>query len=305
MKIPRISFNLFNMDHHSATKYALQSFSTDNLGDEIQSIAAHTFLPKVNTFIDRDNLGNAALDTPHKMILNGWYSHRPENWPPSDKIIPLIISFHASRDIARENTLRMPFTDRLKQPDSICYLKAHGPIGVRDDHTGAFLNALGVPSYFSGCLTLTLTPSSTVERLPYVCLSDVDQDIADYVERVSGRMIVRTTHINSNVNDPLKRLGLARDLLSIYASAAFVVTSRLHCALPCLALGTPVLFCPWAEDTYRFSGLFELLRHTSKQDLLNGLAPFDFREPGPNSDKHLALRDVLIARCNSFIRDPS
>jgi len=305
MKISKISFEQFNKDYRSGEKYALLSYSTSNLGDEIQSIAARSFLPDVNALIDRDDLGNPTLDTPHKIILNGWYSHRPENWPPTDKLIPLILSFHASHEVSRENILRMPFTDRIKELESVTYLKAHGPIGVRDYHTGTCLDDMGVPSYFSGCLTLTLTPSMTVERQSFASLSDVDDEIADYVERVSGRSVLRLKHHNTSVKDPLKRLDLARDLLSIYASASFVVTSRLHCALPCLALGTPVLFCPSAKDTYRFSGLYDLLRHTTKQELLKGLAPFDFHDPGPNSDKYLALRDALIQRCNAFIREPS
>ena len=301
MQIPRVSFELFNKGHISAARYALLSYSTDNLGDEIQSIAARSFLPKFHALVDRDHLAKAPLTTPHKIILNGWYSHRPENWPPSRFLDPFITSFHVSGEIARENVQRRPFADRVKEQDSIDYLNAHGPIGVRDYSTGAYLRQLGVPSYFSGCLTLTLSPKGVGDRLPYVCVNDLDNDVAAYVQQRCGLRIIKTTHTNASVTDPAKRFELANDLLSLYASATFVVTSRLHCALPCLALGTPVLFCPVAKDTYRFSGLFALLRHTTRQDLLGNRAPFDLGAPSPNPDTYRNLRDNLIERCNSFI----
>ena len=38
-------------------KYALYKYSTENIGDEIQSIAARRFLPQVDYYIDRDRDG--------------------------------------------------------------------------------------------------------------------------------------------------------------------------------------------------------------------------------------------------------
>ena len=38
------------------------------------------------------------------------------------------------------------------------------------------------------------------------------------------------------------KMNCARTLLQTYAKAKFVVTSRIHCALPCLGLETPVIF---------------------------------------------------------------
>ena len=303
METPRINFVEFNRDHKSQAKYALLSYSTTNLGDEIQSIAARSFLPEISTLVDRDYLSKVEIDSPHKIILNGWYSHRPENWPPSKSLVPLILGFHASRAAPNHKFMGRPFTKRLKRRDSIAYLKANGPIGARDYHTAELLRRLDIPSYFSGCLTLTLTASTKIEKMPFVCVNDLDDEVLHYVRQKSDLPIVRTTHENSGVIDPRKRMELAQDLLSTYASASFVVTSRLHCALPCLALGTPVLFCPTATDTYRFSGLSELLRHTTRKDMLQNQAPFEFRAPSPNPNKYLDLRENLIARCNSFIRD--
>ena len=42
-----------------------------NIGDYIQSLAALQFLPRINGFIDRDQLGTC--DRKLRMIMNAWY----------------------------------------------------------------------------------------------------------------------------------------------------------------------------------------------------------------------------------------
>ena len=65
-----------------------------------------------------------------------------------------------------------------------------------------------------------------------------------------------------NVDEQL--LSYAESLVKKYAAASLVVTSRLHCALPCLAVGTPVLFIDGEQldasrTAARFGGLIDLL----------------------------------------------
>jgi hypothetical protein len=292
-----------NEGTRSRDRFALLTYTgTNNLGDEIQSLAALSFLPHVTNYVDREQLSNCSLKEPHKIILNGWYSHRPSSWPPSESLRPLIVSFHASDEIFPErNNEGISFSDRLREEDSLAYMHARSPIGTRDLHTSELLNGLGIPAFFSGCLTLTLTQKQAPERRRFACVNDMDAEVSRHVRLASGLPVVRTAHSNESCKDPLERMDLARDLLAIYAHASFVVTSRLHCALPCLALGTPVLFCPSATDTYRFSGLNNLVRTTSRKELLSGRAPFDFREPTPNSSDYIALRESLIRRCNEFV----
>src|SRR5688572_10324305 len=83
----------------STAAFGLLSYAgTNNLGDEVQSLAALRFLPRVDRLVDRDNLSSfeTAERTPVSVILNGWYGHRPENWPPAPCIRPLLVSVHFS-----------------------------------------------------------------------------------------------------------------------------------------------------------------------------------------------------------------
>ena len=55
-------------------------------------------------------------------------------------------------------------------------------------------------------------------------------------------------------------MNYAKDLLMQYSKAGLVITSRIHCALPCLSLETPFIFVSseeLASDSYRPSGRFE------------------------------------------------
>jgi hypothetical protein len=50
-------------------KYGLLKYKTENIGDEIQSLAAKRFLPKVDIYVDRDNLSNVKSDQKINLII--------------------------------------------------------------------------------------------------------------------------------------------------------------------------------------------------------------------------------------------
>src|SRR5258706_15241966 len=140
-------------------KYGLLGYrGSGNLGDELQSLAARRFLPRVDCVIDRDALNAEPwFDRSEvKIILNGWFTHRPENWPPSRRLTPLITSFHLSDEIHPQNQRRISAAKALAEGKSLEYLKKHAPIGARDVGTRDLLERHGVESNFSACLTLTL-----------------------------------------------------------------------------------------------------------------------------------------------------
>ncbi|MDR2193935.1 MAG: polysaccharide pyruvyl transferase family protein [Treponema sp.] len=55
-----------------------------------------------------------------------------------------------------------------------------------------------------------------------------------------------------------ERFEYAESLIKKYAAALLVVTSRLHCALPCLGLETPVIFIAEDLQDKRLGGIKEL-----------------------------------------------
>lgn len=129
-------------------RYDSKGGTYKNMGDYVQSIAARQFVGNNAILLERDHL-NEYDGEEVKLIMAAWWMHYPENWPPSENIKPLFISFHITPDKA----------DGMLTEKGINYLKKYEPIGCRDKGTQRILQSKGVEAYFSGCLTLTLGES--------------------------------------------------------------------------------------------------------------------------------------------------
>lgn len=276
-----------------------------NIGDYIQSLAAAQFYDnKIDVYLNREKLNEYHGDDV-KLIMNGWFMHEPQNWPPSERINPLFVAFHINKLAQNE----------LTSSESISYLKKFQPIGCRDYNTVHMLQDKGVHAYFSGCMTLTLglMYKSSRARGTSVYFTDVPiivshtlktylnviklavfnlnsvlaihknrrdgNSIKDFiktlffVEKYSKvftlEVLKKAVYLKQEIPDNFKsedeKFSYAKKLLNLYSEARFVVTSRIHCALPCLALETPVLFVNYLEQPEvskcRMSGLIELF-HT-------------------------------------------
>jgi len=278
-------------------RYGLVVHAGDNLGDDIQAIAARAFLPRVDQMLERERLDcDPGQDL--TVILNGWYMHQPQHWPPHPRIRALLLSLHVNQKMRRRfwkpAAARMFFHE-----NNIAFLKRHAPIGARDRATKEVLERHGIEAWHSNCLTLTLERPA-VERQDYIVANDLGARVSAWIKANSATPVVETTH-RCRLTDTGKRFALAQDVLATYAGAKAVVTSRLHCALPCLAFGTPVLLVPKNPRDHRFSSMSELVRQASRAGLLSGDAGFDLDRPPANPRAFERYRDDLTRRCRAFI----
>jgi Polysaccharide pyruvyl transferase len=199
---------------------------SDNIGDDIQSIAAACRLPKVDLCIDRERLDAVEGPDPVCTIMNAWFMHT-NHWPPSEFLRPIFVGFHVRPGsqglIARH----------------VQYLKPFEPIGTRDKGTAEFLNSLGVRAEVTYCLSLTFPSRMKAPANGKVIIVDAN-DIS--IPRAFRRNAVRLSHVVATVRDATK-LQYARDLLEFYRdTASLIITTRLHCALPCIGMSIPVVF---------------------------------------------------------------
>lgn len=83
-----------------------------------------------------------------------------------------------------------------------------------------------------------------------------------------------THKVLKNGEDEAGMIRRAEDLLRRYASAPFVITSRLHCALPCLSMGVPVVV-PYHRrmSAGRFDGNLDLLNHVDFDESMRLVRP--------------------------------
>lgn len=339
--------------------FSLLSVSTVpaiNIGDYIQALASRQFLPKIDSYIEREHLkeydGNKT-----NMIMNAYYMHDATQWPPSDKINPLLVSVHI-------NTL---VKDLMLSDEGIAYFKKHQPVGCRDYETERILRSHGIEAYFSGCMTLTLGKKYKSEhKNGKVYFVDVNLPVKNRKDKIKLMFlsvfhykIIKTlfkklsistqsrhtpteiwlkatrmylgfrklaeeslllnanylTHEDWKYNmlvDNDARIEAAENLVKCYAEASLVVTSRIHCALPCLAVGTPVYYV-YDDNMPKYSscrldGLIQLFNviHWNGKELRfdkackgNGIS---LEKIIPNKTDYLRYSRELTERCENFVK---
>ena len=280
--------------------FGLLSHDTVNIGDEIQAVAARRFLPRIDRLIPREALSRDP-GGPVRLILNGWFMHDARAWPPHPLIDPLPVSIHLSRRRPTRRRFWAPVPARtMLGPAGIACFKAHGPVGARDPATLRLLNAKGIDAYHSGCLSLTL-PGSAVPRGDRVVACDLPAELLAALASRTRKPPLTVSHVQPAAGAHAARMNRAEALLDCYAGAKAVVTSRLHCALPCLALGTPVLFIPCHDDPERHEPALALARWSTPTDFLAGRSGFDPEDPPPNPGRHREMAAALVQRCEAFV----
>jgi polysaccharide pyruvyl transferase WcaK-like protein len=256
-----------------------------NIGDYIQTKAVIDLVGSRNIkILDRENLDNYN-DNVIKTIINGWFMESPENWPPSEKIKPLFISFHLNPSIQVE----------LLKDRSLKYFKRHEPIGCRDTYTRDILLKKGINAFYSSCITTTIDRNNYLksktqsEGIIVIGAFDRLKPTLDYkssfklllsilkypLKKIdySLKLFQFNRHLNNQdfkikrynqiTKKPIKShnegLKLAAEMLEKIAESEVMITSRIHAALPALAMGLKVIFIDQGLDhvnhKHRLSGL--------------------------------------------------
>lgn len=207
-------------------------FNAFNLGDDIQTLAAQRLLPEHDGYLSREHLDTATENG--LIVLNGFFMST-DNWPPAPGLTPVFFSFH----------IRPSKEKVICSPEGIAYLKRHEPIGCRDTGTAALLRRYGVQTYYSKCLTLTLERRREEPRDGKVFLVGVGNAGRSIIPRaLRKKAVVVNQHWVRLPGVPCSlKFDLARNLLETYKrTASLVITSKIHCAMPCIAMGIPVVF---------------------------------------------------------------
>lgn len=288
-------------------RYGLFSYpGLVNLGDAIQSVAARRFLPRVDLRIPRERVSQPPEGGgPIRLIANGWFMHDARRWPPHPAIEPLLISMHfADHDFGRFQRWRAKPLDRLLAGAGADYLRARGPVGARDPFTAEQLNRCSIPNYHSGCLTMTLRRDDERAREDFIVACDLAPAELEVLRRKTRRRVVVVTHIGAPVTDPLAHEAEAEAMLTLYSCATAVVTTRVHAALPCLGLETPVLLLQRPREGRRVSDAAKLVHSGQGADFVGGRLDFDFDAPPPNPETFRPLAAGLEAACRAFVSRP-
>lgn len=285
--------------------------TTQNIGDDIQTFAAARLLPEVSYFLDRESLDRFETDDGEAaaVVMSAWYMWHKWNWPPSKYVLPLFVGMHyTDNETAKQDgsPVKTEFLTGLGKE----YMNAFSPIGCRDSFTEETFKQLGIDCYFSGCITLTLPRMPrTEDEGGYICCSDVSDEVCGRAEKLlegTGIELRRIRHYKDYRNSDAtweERAKNVTDLLTVYQNAKCVITRRLHCALPCLAMGVPVLVIndEKAGSLIRFEPYYDWLHNCTAAEFISGECGFDLLAPPENSSAYLPYREKLLQTVAEFV----
>ncbi|MDX3901012.1 MAG: capsular polysaccharide synthesis protein [Sphingobium sp.] len=249
------------------------SVSTENLGDHVQIIAAQRLLARYglapDLHVDRDtalaeppslagppsDIASDVAPASFPIVMNGWFKNGNGGWPPHPAYAPIFLGFH----------IRLFQSPALLSPESLAYYHAHEPIGCRDDYTADLLAEQGIDSFVSHCLSLSLPRRIAREGRHRIFVVSRDERLAQVIPSSLGDF-TSLLHYSGD-HDFWRNMDRAAALLDRYRDeAGLIVTSLLHCALPAIAMGIPVImFYPpdslagRQSDMERFSALAKLI----------------------------------------------
>jgi hypothetical protein len=180
-----------------------------------------------------------------------------------------------------------------------------GAIGCRDAQTLELLRSNGIPAYFSGCLTLTLSAARTRGNRPPLLLN-VPDDLLSYLPSAIKRA-ARSVSPPAATLPPAaavsevgvrEQVRAARRLLREIANSSLVVTNVLDFALPSVALGKPtVLICNDVESVGG-AGYEEFVYAVPIQQVIDD--PGSVNWSPTRRSVHEPLAQSLARRCHDF-----
>lgn len=249
--------------------YQVEGLLRNNIGDVLQGMVAKDLLPEGAKVADREALADLAGNEKGLLVANGWYMHSFKKFPPPDNITPVYAAVHiANSALLSEERVRDNF-------------RKHAPIGCRDTKTLRLLLGWGIPAYYSSCLTITSKPRGPINTTAdgdIILVDNVDHPVPDAVvtklEKVLGRKMVRISHDPPDTSGDIETYAKVSEkhmnhLLATYCNASLVLTTKIHCALPCLGMGANVkLIHPNPADP-RLATVAEFIDIISYKDILD------------------------------------
>lgn len=224
-----------------------------NIGDPIQSFAVLELYKKIGiseeNIVPLDRYDLADYDGEDIVaLINGaenyeYFAYATRFLPLSPKIHPIFISLHLHRELS-ENELES--------------LRNNQPVGCRDEYTVHYLRAKGIDAFLSGCLTMLFSKRDEGEEYNKVFIVDCSEKAVEHIPdkiKKNAEYLSQVIRMKSNSSDHRltieeteKYNNIAKEQQNRYRDEArLVITSRLHVASPCAAMGIPVVL---VRDTF-------------------------------------------------------
>lgn len=232
--------------------YIYNGKNINNLGDHVQILTIEYIYQKMGVspaeivYIDKDHLA----------VYDGEPVVLPVSMPLIDYVEDGIAGMFS--DKIRPVFLGLTMAKDTLYPAEVDYLKRFLPIGCRDERTHQTMLRYGIDAYLGGCITTVLplrTPDAQKQKR--VFFVDLPKEVLSSIPKELSDKATIDTHIFYGDLPNAKEKARAR--YELYRDeAALVVTSLLHGAVPCMAMGIPVVLVR-NTVSYRFGWLESLL----------------------------------------------
>lgn len=225
--------------------------TVNTLGDQMQILAIDYVyeimdVDKKNiVYVNKDDVGCYDGDSvvlPVAFPLFEYCEGGLDNWF-SGKIKPVFLGHTMAKD-----------TLLSKEVD---FYKRHEPIGCRDERMLDTLTKYGINCYLMGCITAALPKRELGGTHNKVFVVDANKGVLEYMPVNLRKKVEFCSHFTNETKD-IKHI--AKERYERYKSeASLVVTSLLHCSVPCIAAGIPTIIVK-NKYSYRFAWLERLCR---------------------------------------------
>lgn len=246
---------------------------TTNIGDAIQENAIYdavkTVLPDAMiTKIPRDywrDSGFCALN-----LMQGWFG-KERSIPVGAKLWLGTHFAKALKEVVKED----PPQD--------------GDFGARDLDTFAIVPR----AYLSRCYSLTLPRRTCLSKKGRVILTNIPIKWERFIPQELLDGCMRVTHHYEGPD----MSAAARELIARYREeAALVITCKVHCAAPCVAMGIPTIAISESrEGAARMSFLEDIIKVWSEQELCNGDVEWNPKVPDIETLKIRMLENLRLS----------
>lgn len=230
-----------------------------NIGDYLQLYVVEDFLHK---FIDADKI--ISLNINDLISYEGEEAILVMQWNIFDS------RFMINDRIAISNKLHPLWLsacsscfdlDSYYNEYNIEYLRKCEPIACRDEITRDRLRKYGLKAFNVGCMTVTI-PRIERRNPQKVFLVDAPFLVRDFIPNElmkKAECFTQQYYFQGNFNKKELRSRIVEQYRKYKEEAKLIITSRLHVAAPCLAMGIPIIMCKDIIDD-RFGFLDQIVK---------------------------------------------
>lgn len=216
--------------------------------------------------------------------------------PASDHITPVFLGVH--------------FSAEFFAPEEVSYLKKYAPIGCRDHTTLRTMEKYNIPAYLFGCITLTLPRRAPEKHYSSVFLVDVSEELLPILPETlkeQGKSVSQLRKYDHAITEEeaMEAELQGKKLYQSYGETASLVvtTRRLHCLLPCLAMGIPVVYIPeQQEPDPRFGCFHKIIPVYEKKQVLQKEIEVDWSPTPPHLEP---LKKAMVSLVKERLKEPS